>query len=282
MRTSLRRAPGREVSGCSAAASGAYSAARERGGCRGETGSRTAKHNKDRPTERGELRYMVEQGNRKTFSAFSSLRQFAQEESEKAAEAAQEQAAQELCELCGEPVPPEHRHLLSVSTREIMCACRACSILFDREAASEGKYRLIPDRYLFLEDFEMSDAQWESLRVPVDIAFFFYSMPAERVVAFYPSPMGPTESLLKLSTWKELEESNPVLKKMERDVEALLVNRVRGAREHFLDPMDECYGLVGLIRLRWKGFSGGQEVWEEIGRFFETLRERSKKVGRKG
>jgi hypothetical protein len=169
---------------------------------------------------------------------------------------------------------------LEVSTREIMCVCRPCSILFDRQAASEGKYRLIPDRHLFLEDFEMSDAQWESLRIPVDMAFFFYSTPAERVVAFYPSPMGPTESLLKLSAWEELEKSNPLLKGMERDVEALLVNRVRGAREHFLVPMDECYSLVGLIRMNWRGLSGGREVWEKIERFFEELRERSKTVTR--
>ena len=227
---------------------------------------------------------MVEQGNRKkTFSAFSSLRRFAQEESEKAAEAvAREQVPEELCELCSEPIPSEHRHLLNVSTREIMCACRACSILFYEEAASEGKYRLIPDRHLFLEDFEISDAQWESLRIPVDMAFFFYSKPAERVVAFYPSPMGPTESLLKLGAWEELEKANPVLKGMERDVEALLVNRARGAREHFLVPMDKCYSLVGLIRMHWRGFSGGQEVWDEIGRFFEELRRHSKSVSRAG
>jgi hypothetical protein len=222
---------------------------------------------------------MVEQGN--PFSAFSSLRRFAKEESEKAAKEAAE-AAQEHCELCSEPIPPEHRHLLEVSTRGIMCVCRPCSILFDREAASEGRYRLIPDRHLFLEDFEMGDVQWESLRVPVDMAFFFYSTPAERVVAFYPSPMGPTESLLKLGTWEELERSNPVLKTMERDVEALLVNRVRGAREHFLVPIDECYSLVGLMRMRWRGLSGGREVWEEIGRFFEELHERSKTIGREG
>jgi len=225
---------------------------------------------------------MVEQGNSKAFSAFSSLRRFAQEESERSARADQEQAAQERCELCSEPIPPEHRHLLNVSTREIMCACRACSILFDRAAASEGRYRLIPDRRLFLEDFEMIDAQWESLRIPVDMAFFFYSAPAERVVTIYPSPMGPTESLLRLSAWEELERRNPVLKRMERDVEALLVNRARGAREHFLVPMDECYSLVGLIRMHWRGFSGGQEVWDKVGRFFEELRRRSKSVSREG
>ena len=224
---------------------------------------------------------MVEQGNRKAFSTFSALRRFATEESENATKASAE-AAQEYCELCGEPIPSEHRHLLEVSTREMMCACRPCSILFDREAASEGRYRLVPDRRLFLEDFEMSDAQWESLRIPVDMAFFFYSTPAERVVAFYPSPMGPTESLLKLSAWEELERRNPVLGAMDRDVEALLVNRVRGAREHFLVSIDECYSLVGLIRTRWRGLSGGREVWEEIERFFEQLRERSKRAGREG
>ena len=90
---------------------------------------------------------MVEQGNRKAFSTFSSLRRFAQEESEKAAKEAA-QAAQEHCDLCKEPIPSEHRHLMEVSTREMMCACRPCSILFDSEAASEGRYRLIPDRHL--------------------------------------------------------------------------------------------------------------------------------------
>ena len=220
---------------------------------------------------------MAGRGNGKAFSTFSSLRRFAEAESEKATREATE-AAQERCDLCSEPIPTEHRHLLDVSTREMMCACRPCSILFDRAAASGGKYRLIPDRHLSLEDFEMDDVQWESLRVPVDMAFFFYSTPAERVVAFYPSPMGPTESLLKLGAWEELERSNPVLKGMERDVEALLVNRVRGRRDHFLVPMDQCYGLVGLIRTRWRGLSGGREVWEEIERFFEELRGRSKTV----
>ena len=226
---------------------------------------------------------MVEQGNGTTSSAFSALRRFAREPEKVVQEApAAVEDAQERCELCSEPIPPEHRHLLEVSSREIMCSCRACSILFDSKAASEGRYRLIPDRRLFLEDFEMGEAQWESLRIPVDMAFFFHSAPAERVVAFYPGPMGPTESLLKLSAWEELERVNPVLKGMEQDVEALLVNRARGAREHFLVPMDKCYSLVGLIRMHWRGFSGGQEVWEEIEQFFEELRRRSKTVRRLG
>lgn len=218
---------------------------------------------------------MAERGHGKPYAAFSALRRFAGESEKAPTEAARE----ERCELCGASIPPEHRHLVNVSTREILCACQACSILFYDEAASEGRYKLIPDRHLYLEGFEMGDARWESLRVPVDMAFFFYSTPAGRVVAFYPSPMGPTESLLDLSAWEELEASNPVLREMQPDVEALLVNRTRGAREHFLVPVDECYELVGLIRMHWKGLSGGQEVWKEIGRFFERLRGRSRTVG---
>jgi hypothetical protein len=212
------------------------------------------------------------------FSAFSALRRFAQEEAEK--KEAKEAEAAERCDLCGAFIPPDpdHRHLMEVATREIQCVCRPCSILFDNEAASEGRYRIVPDRLLNLEDFEMSDAQWESLRVPVDMAFFFYNTPAEKVVAYYPSPMGPTESLLELETWEELERNNPALKEMERDVEALLVNRARGANEHFLVPMDECYKLVGLIRTRWRGFSGGREVWDDITRFFEDLGKRARTV----
>jgi hypothetical protein len=114
----------------------------------------------------------------------------------------------------------------------------------------------------------------------VDMAFFFRSTPAGRVVAFYPSPLGPTESLLKLGAWEELEQNNPVLEGIDRDVEALLVNRVRGAREHFLVPIDQCYSLVGLMRMRWRGLSGGREVWEEIEGFFDKLRESSRTARR--
>lgn len=184
----------------------------------------------------------------------------------------------ERCDLCGEIIPPEHRHLLEVAERNILCVCHACSILFDRKAASDGKLRLIPDRRLRLDDFAMSDAQWDSFQIPVGIAFFCYSTPAGRQVAFYPSPAGPVESLLPLGTWDELAAANPALTTLEPDVEALLINRARGARHAFVAPIDECYRLVGLIRLQWRGLGGGSAVWDEIDRFFEELSRRSKSL----
>ena len=124
--------------------------------------------------------------------------------------------------------------------------------------AGGGHYRLVPERRLRLTGFELADAAWEELRIPVDMAFFFHSSAAERVVAFYPGPMGATESLLELSAWEAIEGANPVLAGMEPDVEALLVNRARGARDYWLVPIDDCYGLVGLIRTRWRGLTGRQ------------------------
>jgi hypothetical protein len=191
-------------------------------------------------------------------------------------------ASDEVCDLCGEPIGPEHRHLLDISTRELKCACRACTILFDHRAAGGGHFRLLPDRRLRVDDFSLDDAAWAGLRIPVEMAFFFDSAPAERVVAMYPSPMGATESLLELDTWEALVAANPVLEELEPDLEALLVNRARGARQHWIVPLDDCYELVGLIRTRWKGLSGGTEVWQEIERFFEALSRRAKPASRRG
>lgn len=178
----------------------------------------------------------------------------------------------ERCELCGEPVPPEHRHLLDLRRRTLLCACRACALLFDNPAAGRGHYRLVPDRRLALGDFRLDDAAWEALAIPVETAFFFRSSAADRVVAFYPSPMGVTESALALDAWADLQAANPVLAELEPDVEALLVHRARGAHDHFVVPVDDCYRLAGLIRTQWRGLAGGTEVWAAIGRFFDELR----------
>ncbi|HEY2019434.1 MAG TPA: DUF5947 family protein [Bryobacteraceae bacterium] len=177
----------------------------------------------------------------------------------------------ERCDLCGVPLPPEHPHLLEVSARRLVCACDACSILFCHRAAST--YRRVGRNVRVLDQFQMSDVEWESLLLPIGLAFFVYNTPAARVMAFYPSPAGPAESLLTLESWSEIAARNTVLQEMEPDVEALLVNRIGEAREYYMAPIDRCYHLVGLIRTKWTGLSGGDEVWEGIARFFADLRE---------
>jgi len=111
------------------------------------------------------------------------------------------------------------------------------------------------------------------LLIPIGLAFFLKSSTEGRVIALYPSPAGPMESMLSLDAWEDIVADNPVLDTMETDVEALLVNRLNHGGEYYLAPVDRCYELVGLIRSNWRGLSGGTEVWEKIRRFFEELKE---------
>ena len=55
-------------------------------------------------------------------------------------------------------------------------------------------------------------------------------------------------------------------------MEALLVNRTRRRRESWIVPVDRCYELVGLVRTYWSGFTGGDEVWQALDEFFDSLR----------
>lgn len=118
----------------------------------------------------------------------------------------------------------------------------------------------------------MSDSAWDSLAIPVNMAFLLTSAPSGELHAYYPSPAGATESLLTLEGWSELVAANPALATMEPDVEGLLIHRVGDARDHFIAPIDRCYELVGLLRVHWRGLSGGTEVWQRVGDFFADLR----------
>ncbi len=194
--------------------------------------------------------------------AFSTLRQLVPE-----------RAPQEHCERCSAALPDEHTHLVEPQQRQLICVCDECAVSLGEQ--QDGKYRRVPRRVRFLPDFQLDDAQWDSLLIPVGMAFFFHSTPANKVVAYYPSPAGATESLLDLASWQELVQANPVLDALPPDVEALLVNRIKNAREYYLAPIDKCYELVGLIRTQWRGLGGGSEVWQAIGSFFDRLKKQA-------
>lgn len=198
--------------------------------------------------------------------------------------------AQEHCELCGAALPDDHEHLYDVQRRQLACACAACAVITDVRSA-RSPHRRVPRRYLALTDFRMSDAQWEALAIPVNMAFLTTGSDGG-IHCHYPSPAGATESLLTLEGWEELVEQNPILGEMEPDVEALLVSRAgetheesEGApieHEYFLVPIDACFELVGLIRVHWRGFSGGKQAWDRIGDFFAGLRARAEPSGEGG
>lgn len=144
-------------------------------------------------------------------------------------------------------------------------------MLFSHRAENKAFLRIPRDAYA-LNNFILTDADWAALRLPIDLAFFVRSSAESRVMAYYPSPAGPTESLLDFDIWNDIVQNNPVLDRIEADIEALLINRTRSRRDYFVAPIDQCYKLTGLIRSRWRGFSGGDDVWREIDSFFERLR----------
>jgi hypothetical protein len=182
-------------------------------------------------------------------------------------------AKPERCELCSAAVAEEHQHLFELATARIVCACEPCAILFGSQAAP--RFRRIPKRIRSFDRFSIDDAQWENLTIPIDLAFIYYSSAAGKTVAYYPSPAGAVESLLDLESWTEIVEQNPVLRQLEPDVEALLINRTNSRAEYFLVPIDQCFRLVGLMRTHWRGLAGGSEVWRHIQRFFAELKARS-------
>ncbi len=215
--------------------------------------------------------YRSNDGKDRSAIPIGALRRFTQERE-------QTRASVEHCELCSEMIPADHHHLLDLSSHAVICVCQACSVLFNGQGAGGGKYRLVPRRYLALLDFRMSDEQWDEMMIPVNMVYIFQSTIANRIMAFYPSPAGPMESLLGLENWESLLGNNPILNDLEPDVEAFLINRVRDVREYYIVPIDACYKLVGLIRVYWKGLSGGEEVWKAIAEFFADVRAKSEPV----
>jgi Family of unknown function (DUF5947) len=185
--------------------------------------------------------------------------------------AARPAAAAERCELCGAELAEDHRHLLHIEERRILCACEPCVAI----RSGEGPYRPTGARLLWLGDFDLPEAIWARLRIPIGLAFFLRSSSAGRVVGLYPSPAGAAECELELDAWEELCGANPVLATLEEDVEGLIVNRASEPHQFAIAPIDECYRLVGAVKASWEGISGGAAVERVVPAFLAELRARA-------
>lgn len=174
----------------------------------------------------------------------------------------------ERCELCSAVLAPEHSHLLELPGHRFRCACDICVSAL----TPSNRFLAVEPRKELLRDFALTDAEWDEMQIPIDIVFFVVSANTGEPIAIYPGPAGPMESNLPLVAWTRLIERNPVLATLRPDVEALLVNRGGGVREYYRVSIDCCYALVGLMRERWHGFSGGTEVWDAVHAFFQSLK----------
>lgn len=177
----------------------------------------------------------------------------------------------EKCEVCGSSLSEDHRHLLELGERRILCACEPCIAM----RSGVENYCPVGTRTLWLDDFEFPDELWAAFQLPIGLAFFLRSTGTNTVVALYPSPAGATESELHLESWQALVARNPILEQLEADGEALVVNRMTDPPEHAIVPIDECYRLVGLIKSNWTGISGGNAIADAVPRFFKHVRRKA-------
>ncbi|MER6572367.1 DUF5947 family protein [Streptomyces sp. NPDC001093] len=178
-------------------------------------------------------------------------------------------AEAELCELCAARLAAEHPHLYDTGAVEVRCVCHPCSVLFADDGAGEGRYRLVPRRRLRLPPVDTA-----VLGVPVGLVFFVPGSDGT-VAAQGPSPAGAMRWEVDAAAWQRLAATVPQLAAMTPDVEALLVNTVRGLDEHWIVPVDDCYRMIALVRREWRGLSGGGRVWPAVEQFFRELTERS-------
>ena len=176
-------------------------------------------------------------------------------------------AGDDHCDLCGVVIDPDHRHLLHLVDRRIMCACEPCFAM----RAGDAELRPAGTRVLFLDDFVLDDDLWAKFQIPIGLAFFLLRERGQGVVALYPSPAGATESELHLAAWDELVAANPILRELEAEVEALIVDRISEPRRCVIVPIDRCYELVGMIKSRWEGISGGRAIDDAVAEFFTAL-----------
>jgi hypothetical protein len=176
------------------------------------------------------------------------------------------------CELCPISLPAEHKHLLDLEERRIVCVCPTCWSM----RSCDARYRPTGSRTVWLEGLQLSDELWAAFQIPIGLAFFMRSSATGNVVGLYPSPAGATECELDLDAWHRLLAANPVLEDLDPDAEALIVNRIADPHLHVVAPLDDCYRLVGIIKATWQGITGGAEMEAAVERYFEGLRATAK------
>jgi Fe-S cluster biogenesis protein NfuA len=177
--------------------------------------------------------------------------------------------AEEACELCGHPISGEHKHLIHLDERRIVCACGTCWSL----RTGDAEFRPVGSRRIWLEQLRMTDEDWAAFGIPIGLAFFMISSVTGSVIALYPSPAGATESELDLDAWGRLCEANPELE-LEPDTEALVVNRLGDEPQQMIVPIDAAYGLVGVVKASWEGITGGAGVPAAVSEYLESQRAR--------
>ena len=150
-------------------------------------------------------------------------------------------------------IPEDHRHLLHLSERRIVCACEACWAL----RSGEADYRPTGNRTLWLPELDVPDDLWASFQIPIGLAFFMESTVTGVRRRDLPEPGGATESRARTSRrGRGCGRSTRCSTTSSPTSRALIVNRLADPPMYAIAPIDQCYALTGTIKARWEGISG--------------------------
>ena len=87
--------------------------------------------------------------------------------------------AGEHCDLCGTSVPGDHRHMLNLHERQIVCVCESCWAL----RSGDAEFRPTGNRTLWLDDLRHS---YVDLNDPTHLAFEYIQSFADVADAKFP------------------------------------------------------------------------------------------------
>ena len=191
------------------------------------------------------------------------------------------------CDRCGVGLLPDprHAHLFSYSRRSLLCACAACSAPYREGVIGKERspaYRLVPSRVERIDALSLTQADWEELGIPVQIAFLLKN---QRENGWR---LGRGRGPSRLSQpGREYGIGHPAGGVDPPLVQLLSARATRAGRRsparrqaprqarYFRAPIDECYRLAGLLRSHWEGFAGGPRVGAAVDDFFAELASRA-------
>ena len=170
------------------------------------------------------------------------------------------------CELCPIGIGEDHRHLLHLVERRIVCVCETCW----STRSGDPEFRPPGSRTLVLDDFDMTDEVWQSFGIPIGLTFLCArvsaagSSPSTRARRVRPSPSSTSAPGTRCARpTRSSTASSPTPRPS--------WSTARARRVYAIVPVDQAYKLVGLVKERWEGISGGRGVQEAVAEYFEAL-----------
>ena len=184
----------------------------------------------------------------------------------------------ETCDMCAEVIGEDHPHVVDIESRQLMCTCRGCMLLFTAETA-HLRYRAVPDRYLSFPDFDAVRGRLGRARHPGRsgvLLLQFGSRAPGRLLSGSGGRdrVGARPGRLVRRAWPPTRSStcSPMTSRRCSSADPTMIIKP----QCFLVPIDACYEFAGRLRQVWRGFDGGQDARAEIAGFFARVSARSR------